>query len=121
MRRAAAIAMRRRGCARRGSHVTLLPGCARDSGAAAAVGGPESGTLGDLYALDEQVDPPLEYPRGTGHELLARPSAGRESALDLLTVDALVTYAFEAASREPASLAVRATNAMSQLASAARA
>ena len=27
----------------------------------------------------------------------ARPSAGRESALDLLTVDALVTYAFEAA------------------------
>lgn len=53
-------------------------------------------------------------------ELLARPSAGRESALDLLTVDALVTYAFEAASREPSSLAVRATTAMTRLASAAR-
>jgi len=53
-------------------------------------------------------------------KLLARPSAGRESALDLLTVDALVTYAFEAASRDPASLDRHATAAMSRLASAAR-
>jgi hypothetical protein len=52
-------------------------------------------------------------------ELLARRSAGRESALDLLTVDALVTYAFEAASREPSSLGSRATAAMVRLASAA--
>lgn len=53
-------------------------------------------------------------------ELLARASAGRESALDLLTVDALVTYAFEAASVDPSSLGARATDAMSRLAFAGR-
>lgn len=53
-------------------------------------------------------------------ELLARPSSGRESALDLLTVDALVTYAFEAASGEPESLAERADNAMARFAAVAR-
>jgi hypothetical protein len=53
-------------------------------------------------------------------ELLARPSAGRESALDLLTVDSLVTYAFEAAAEQPRSLAARADAAMMQLAAAAR-
>ena len=50
-------------------------------------------------------------------ELLARPTAGRESALDLLTVDALVTYAFEAASENPDTLTARAEAAMSRLAS----
>lgn len=47
-------------------------------------------------------------------ELLARPT-GRESALDLLTVDALVTYAFEASASEPAKLQARAQSAMSRL------
>jgi hypothetical protein len=47
-------------------------------------------------------------------ELLARPSAGRESALDLLAVDALVTYAFEAAASEPGKLESHATDAMSR-------
>jgi hypothetical protein len=51
--------------------------------------------------------------------LLARPTVGRESALDLLTVDALVTYAFEAASETPESLDARATAAMHRLASLA--
>jgi hypothetical protein len=49
-------------------------------------------------------------------DLLSRPSAGRESALDLLTVDALVTYAFEAASSDPSLLVARADDAMSRLA-----
>jgi hypothetical protein len=49
-------------------------------------------------------------------DLLARGSAGRESALDLLAVDALVTYAFEAAGEEPTSLATRALDAMRRLA-----
>jgi hypothetical protein len=40
----------------------------------------------------------------------------RQSALDLLVADALVTYAFEAASEFPASLEERATSAMSRLA-----
>lgn len=52
-------------------------------------------------------------------DLLARSTAGRESALDLLTVDALVTYAFEAASVDPASLAARADDAMTRLAALA--
>jgi hypothetical protein len=53
-------------------------------------------------------------------ELLARPSAGRESALDLLTFDALVTYAFEAASEDIDSLAARADAAMTRLAATAQ-
>jgi hypothetical protein len=52
-------------------------------------------------------------------DLLTRPSAGRESALDLLTVDALVTYAFEAASTDPSSLVARADDAMRRLAALA--
>jgi hypothetical protein len=53
-------------------------------------------------------------------ELVQRPTAGRESALDLLAVDALVTYAFEAAAEEPSTLAARADDAMSRLSSVAR-
>ena len=53
-------------------------------------------------------------------ELAARRSAGRESALDLLTVDALVTYAFEAAADSPATLESTATTAMIRLAATAR-
>jgi hypothetical protein len=52
-------------------------------------------------------------------DLLGRGSSGRDLALDLLTVDALVTYAFEAASDEPASLMERADGAMRRLAAAA--
>jgi hypothetical protein len=52
-------------------------------------------------------------------ELLSRSTAGRESALDLLTVDALVTYAFEAAATDPSSLAARADDAMTRLAALA--
>jgi hypothetical protein len=39
----------------------------------------------------------------------------RGTALDLLAVDALVTYAFEAASAEPESLPERAAEAMTRL------
>jgi len=52
-------------------------------------------------------------------ELLARPTAGRDSALDLLAVDALMTYAFEAAASEPDALGDRADHAMTRLASLA--
>jgi hypothetical protein len=52
-------------------------------------------------------------------DLMTRPSPGRESALDLLTVDALVTYAFEAASEVPDSLESLATSAMLRLAATA--
>lgn len=45
-------------------------------------------------------------------DLLSRRSAGRESALDLLTVDALATYAFEAATESPETIPERAADAM---------
>ncbi|MHB0947674.1 MAG: hypothetical protein ACYC3Q_01630 [Gemmatimonadaceae bacterium] len=49
-------------------------------------------------------------------ELLDQARTGRESALDLLAADALVTYAFEAAADEPALLAGRARAALDFLA-----
>jgi hypothetical protein len=52
-------------------------------------------------------------------DLLARKSAGRESALDLLAVDALVTYAFEAASADVDRVRSRALDAMARLSTTA--
>ena len=53
-------------------------------------------------------------------DLLSRESTGRDSALDLLTVDALVTYAFEAASDDPSTVSVSAAAAAYRLAAVAR-
>jgi hypothetical protein len=52
-------------------------------------------------------------------DLLARAETGRESALDLLTVDALLTYAFEACAESPEQIEARALDAMRRLAAAA--
>ncbi len=49
-------------------------------------------------------------------QLLREGRTGRESAADLLTADALVTYAFEAAAEDPAGLLDRAQDAMVRLA-----
>jgi hypothetical protein len=49
-------------------------------------------------------------------ELLRGDCHRRQSALDLLTADALVTYAFEAASESPSDLASRAGEAMRRIA-----
>ena len=49
-------------------------------------------------------------------ELLRGDCASRESALDLLAADALVTYAFEAAAETPATLAATSTAAMERIA-----
>jgi hypothetical protein len=49
-------------------------------------------------------------------ELMGRPSMGRDAALDLLTADALTTYAFEAAAGADAeSLGTVASAAMARL------
>jgi hypothetical protein len=48
-------------------------------------------------------------------DVAARPSPGRESALDLLAADALATYALEAATDSPATLEARALDAMKRL------
>jgi hypothetical protein len=49
-------------------------------------------------------------------ELLALDCAKRDRALDLLAVDAMVTYAFEAAAEFPDTLSARATAAMAAIA-----
>ena len=49
-------------------------------------------------------------------ELLALDCAARDRALDLLAVDAMVTYAFEAACERPDTLAARASGAMREIA-----
>jgi hypothetical protein len=48
--------------------------------------------------------------------LLHEAASTRESALDLLAADALVTYAFEAASAQPGTLEARAGRAMAEIA-----
>jgi hypothetical protein len=79
-------------------------------------------TLGERCGADASAVPELCLAAAEGllRELSKRPAAGRESALDLLTVDALVTYAFEAASDDPASLAALASEAMTRLAATAQ-
>lgn len=59
-----------------------------------------------------------------GEELLAtvlgsEKSSARDDALDLLAADACVTWAFEAAADEPATLRARAMQAMERIAGAA--
>lgn len=49
-------------------------------------------------------------------ELLASGSTSRATALDLLAVDALITYAFQAAADDPARLEERAARAMARIA-----
>lgn len=49
--------------------------------------------------------------------LLVEDATSRDSAIDLLAADALVTYAFEAASERPADLSSRAATAMARIAS----
>lgn len=48
--------------------------------------------------------------------LLASGSTSRATALDLLAVDALVTYAFQAAADDPSRLEARAATAMARIA-----
>ncbi len=49
-------------------------------------------------------------------QLLLQDCAGRDRALDLLAVDAMVTYAFEAAAESPDTMSARATAAMTAIA-----
>ena len=48
--------------------------------------------------------------------LLVEDATSRDSAIDLLAADALVTYAFEAQSERPADLSNRAATAMARIA-----
>jgi hypothetical protein len=76
-------------------------------------------TLGSSLALGsgETAEACLSAAERVIDALLAGNATSRESALDLLTADALVTYAFEAAAESPADLVPRATDAMIRIAS----
>jgi hypothetical protein len=53
-------------------------------------------------------------------QLLAEGATSRETALDLLVADSLVTYAFEACSEQPESIVARADSAMRRIAALAK-
>lgn len=53
-------------------------------------------------------------------ELTSQPTLGRDSALDLLTVDALVTYAFEYVAATPEGLLDATNHAIERLGAIAR-
>jgi uncharacterized membrane protein len=74
--------------------------------------------LGDALSDDAREAPSRFLAAGErlAATLLASGSTSRDSALDLLAADALVTYAFEAASEAPADLATRASEAMVRIA-----
>jgi hypothetical protein len=74
--------------------------------------------LGGYRTADAERAPELLLGAAVGllQPLLARKHAGRDAALDLLAADALVTYAFEAASADPEQLDARTREAMIRLA-----
>jgi hypothetical protein len=76
-------------------------------------------------ALNEQADPGpndlLEAAERLLDKVLTSNCEARPSALDLLTVDALVTRALEESAKDPASVAKFADDAMTHLASHNRA
>ena len=72
--------------------------------------------LGDgAQSLSEAPEVCLAAAESLLDGLLRSDALARESALDLLAADALVTYAFEAAGDEPERLAARAERAMTRL------
>lgn len=80
-------------------------------------------TLGDSLALDSSRGSDACFDAGERllEAVLEAGCSSRETARDLLTADALVTYAFEAAAQSPAALAARASGAMTRLAALAAA
>lgn len=75
--------------------------------------------LGDALSRDAGDAPECLLRAGEqlAAALLQGGSTSRDSALDLLAADALVTYAFEAASERPLEIADRAVQAMSRIGS----
>ena len=73
--------------------------------------------LGDALSRDVSEAPAhlLSAGETLAESLLRSGSTTRETALDLLAVDALVTYAFEAAGEDPQRLDERAADAMSRI------
>ena len=74
--------------------------------------------LGDSLAVDEReaCEACLRAGERVIETLLRENATSRDSAIDLLAADALVTYAFEAAADRPAELGSLATDAMARIA-----
>ena len=74
--------------------------------------------LGESLTLPSEEIPEVFLEKGESlvAGLLQSNSTARHSALDLLTADALVTYAFEAASETPSAIEARASAAMTRIA-----
>jgi hypothetical protein len=71
----------------------------------------------DLHAdVDAAADTLLAAGERILRSLLVEDATSRESAIDLLAADALVTYAFEAASERAGDLSTRAATAMARIA-----
>jgi hypothetical protein len=71
----------------------------------------------DLHAdVDEIAETLLAAGERLVRSLLDEEATSRGSAIDLLAADALVTYAFEAASERPGDLSRRAAEAMRRIA-----
>ncbi len=77
--------------------------------------------LGDRRARDaaDACELCLDAAETLLRDLTTRAETGREAALDLLTVDALTTFAFEAAAAVPDRLRERTEAAMTRLAACA--
>jgi hypothetical protein len=74
--------------------------------------------LGESLMLQSESIPEVFLEKGERlvAGLLESHNTARHSALDLLTADALVTYAFEAASEQPSGIEARASAAMARIA-----
>ena len=77
------------------------------------------GALGETLRSDagDALESCLSAGERLVETLLRNNATTRDSALDLLAADALVTYAFEAGSDRPRELAARARDAMMRIAS----
>jgi hypothetical protein len=77
--------------------------------------------LGESLSRPASEAPPVLLAAGERmlEELLRNNSTSRASALDLLTADALVTYAFEACSETPSDIDALAARAMLRIGSVA--
>jgi hypothetical protein len=74
----------------------------------------------DLHAdVSDVAETFLAAGERLARSLLVEDATSRSSATDLLAADALVTYAFEAASERPEDLSTRAATAMTRIAALA--
>ncbi len=77
------------------------------------------GALGDAMKQDagDATDVCMAEAERIVRDVLRHDCTSRDSALDLLTADALMTYAFEAAGNAPSSLGQKAAEAMRRITS----